>query len=196
LAAHPNRVVAVGFSPPPARLCSLCCGVAPARLEEGEYVSSQARLLCAFSAWCVVRGRQPAVRGVRCGSMLNNELSTSCAVTSKRASAQNHLFSLSRPCPPKPRTHQHEHVDRVSARVWEVQQQFDKAAFSTSLGSRMPRRRPSSFPYGRRLSVADRPRRRLATTRCGKCSAVSGRRRVELYRHAQQTAWQAKRPRR
>ena len=30
--------------PPPARLCSLCCDVAPVRLEEGQYVSSQAHL--------------------------------------------------------------------------------------------------------------------------------------------------------
>ena len=29
---------------PPARLCSLCCSVAPARLQEGQYVSSQACL--------------------------------------------------------------------------------------------------------------------------------------------------------
>jgi len=50
-----------------------------------------------------------------------------------------------------------------------------KAAFSTYLGSRMPRRRPDSLLYGRRLAVADHPRRRLATTRFEKCSAVSGR---------------------
>ena len=94
------------------------------------------------------------------------------------AHARRATCSLSRPCPPKSRPHHHEHVDQASAWVWEVQLQFDEAAFSTKLGSRMPRRRLSSFPYGRRLAVADRPRWRLATARCEKHSAVSGRRRI------------------
>ena len=46
--------------------------------------------------------------------MSNNELSTSCAITNTHARAQSHLLSLSRLCPPKPRLHHHEHVDRAS----------------------------------------------------------------------------------
>ena len=174
---RPSRVAAVGFSPPssPPLFSVLQRGTCSTRgreirVESGPFV---------MNLRCLVRGAgsstSSAVRAVKAFSTTNWALA---ARSRTRARAKSHLFSLRRPCPPKPRPYHHEHADRASAWVWEVQLQFDEAAFSTNLGSHVPRRRLSSFPYGRRLAVTDRPRRRLATARCEKYSAVSGRRRT------------------
>ena len=57
---------------------------------------------------CLVRGAR-AVHVVRRDGMFKNELHV-----------QNHLLSLSRPCPPEPRPHHHVHADRASAWVWVI----------------------------------------------------------------------------